>query len=76
MVNIMDEELVIGRWYMADYGLSTVEGQCVAIVQDGAILRFRWGGPWRERKHIPLHRFIGRTADPRWITALFRFLGR
>ncbi len=56
-----------GKWYYIEYGWSTVEGHCVGVIEDRAIMRFRWGGPFRERHIVDHDRIVAECADPRWL---------
>lgn len=62
-----------GRWFYAEYGYSVVVGQCVARVRnDGYMLRFRWGNPYRTVQLVEVHRILGEAQDPRWLSKIWR----
>jgi hypothetical protein len=68
------EALVVGRWYMANYGFSQVCGRCIAVLPHGIVLAFRWGGLSRTWQYVDIHSVIGEVPDPRLLFRLFRFL--
>jgi hypothetical protein len=69
---VPDQHVEVGRWYLASYGFSHVSGRCVAILPDGLLLSFRWGGPFRERKFVGWHSIHGEVPDPRWFSRFRR----
>jgi hypothetical protein len=67
----------VGRWFYARYGFDVVVGHCVARTRDGGyVLRFRWGGPWRETFHVLESAILAEAEDPRWISRLRRMFKR
>jgi hypothetical protein len=62
-----------GRWYLASYGFDHVIGPCVAACEQGAVLAFRWGGPFRQKNYVPSLAIICEVPPP-WHVRLFRRL--
>lgn len=65
----------VGKWYLIRYGFSVPKAQCVAVTENGYLMSFYWGLPWRELVFIDRFRDIYcEIPDPRWIPRLLRFL--
>jgi hypothetical protein len=76
--------LVVGKWYAASYGYTTVIGKCIAPFRyGGGILSFRWGTPFRKAHSVDGNRILAEVPDPRlfdlivgisWLTTQFKSL--
>lgn len=56
-----------GKWYHTEYGYDVVRAECIFVMADSAIMRFRWAGPFRDRHSVQHNRILTECEDPRWL---------
>ena len=70
------ENLIEGQWYLLDYGFENPIGKCIAILPNGALMRFRWGTPFRVKIYVKNCEILGRVRDLRVIAQIIRLFIR
>ena len=55
----------IERWFYCEYGWKVVTAQLIGYVEQNAVMRFRWGEPFRRIYLVDMKRIGNEIKDPR-----------
>lgn len=55
----------VGHWYILSYGFDEPIGRCVSVGEKGAVMSFRWGGPFRQNHFVRYDEILIEAPDPR-----------
>ena len=69
-------KLEVGKWYVFEYGLSVVVGECLSVGGVRSVFSFRWGDPFRNPHLVTNSRIEAELPDPRILSRLIKKLRR